>query len=181
MGGSKEHAAGAGLEKAAGRLACAGRNSRRLTGEQVEQIHLVKGIPRLPLALEDQQIAIGMEVALATALALEDELARIGDEARFIRRIIGKSGSGDEAGEEEEDETAHGEVLDAKRAGMFDVEPAMGRGAIRMTSALLGKQGGCPTFIPKIPISYESHDLSNGLQPLLHPHHRRSARVRRAV
>ena len=83
MGRGEEDAVGRRLEKSAGRLARAGRDARRFAREQVEDVYLVEGIPRLALALEDQLLAVRMKIAFAAPLALEDKLPRVREESGF--------------------------------------------------------------------------------------------------
>ncbi len=56
--------------------------------EQIEQIDLVKRIVLVALALEDQQIAIGMEITFTAALAFVDELAGVVEKLLFRSRLL---------------------------------------------------------------------------------------------
>ena len=55
---------------------------------EIEQIDLVERIPLLALALENQLLAVGMKIAFAAALPFVDELAGIGEKARFRRGLV---------------------------------------------------------------------------------------------
>ena len=70
--GGEDHAIRARLEKAARGFACAGRDACRFARVQVEQVHLVKRISFLALALKNQFAAVRRKITFPTPSAFED-------------------------------------------------------------------------------------------------------------
>ncbi len=90
-------------EEAAGGLAHAGRDARRLAGGQVHHVLLIERIARFAFALQHEACAIGRPVAFAGTLAVHGETADARQERTFlVRRFLGQHGSpGDERGEQQ--------------------------------------------------------------------------------
>ncbi len=78
----------AGLEKAASGFAGAGRDAHCVASLQIEHVHLVKRITFLALALKNQFAAVWRKISFPAAPPLEDQLARIRDEARLLIGFI---------------------------------------------------------------------------------------------
>ena len=89
------------LEKSAGGFACTRGKPADIAREQVERVDLVERVAGLALALEHERLAVAAEVTFTAAGALEDELAGVLQEGRFLgggeRR--GKKKCGEECGE----------------------------------------------------------------------------------
>src|SRR6185295_7437056 len=71
MCGSKEDLIAAEAEKRASCFSNPARDAASIPGFEIQIVNLVKGISRLPLALEDQAMAVRREITLAGAAAFE--------------------------------------------------------------------------------------------------------------
>ena len=94
------------MDPAAGGLALAGGKTARLAGFQVEEVHLIKGVAGVALALEDHRPAGGAVVALAGALALEGELADVAEQPGLfatVRRFRGLGPETEQSGQRQGD------------------------------------------------------------------------------
>ena len=72
-------------KKPASGFACPWRHPPALTRFKVEDVNLVKGIVRLPFALENQRPSVGRKITFAAAPALEGQWANVGEEPGLAR------------------------------------------------------------------------------------------------
>ena len=79
----EQHAIRSRTEERAGGLADAGRNTVGVPGGEIEMVDLEERIAGFPLALEDERLAVGGEVAFTGAASLEGDLPRLGEEPGF--------------------------------------------------------------------------------------------------
>ncbi len=87
MRGGEQHFIRAGTKKRAGGFADAGGDAVTVAIRQIENVNLVKWVPRLAFALENQRLAVRRKITLTTAPALEGELADVGEKAGFAASL----------------------------------------------------------------------------------------------
>ena len=70
--------------------AIARRNAARIARFEIQNIDLVERVARFPFGLKNELLTVRRKISFAAAPAFENELARIGDEARFLGWFVGR-------------------------------------------------------------------------------------------